>query len=99
MGREAAAREFWAEEAGRAAAVSLPALSRSEAFVELGRLAADASGPVAGGWPLLYQAAEDIGVNITALVNQLRLEGLLGVAEERRGIYVQARFMELKEAG
>lgn len=97
---EAIAREFWAEESGRAAAVSHSALSRSEAFVELCHLASRASGPIKQGWPLLYQAAQEIGVNITALVKQLRLEGFMGVAEEAgQGIYVQPGFSELMEVG
>ncbi len=74
-----AAREFWAEEAGRAAAVSLPALRQSAAFLELLDLAGRSPGPVPGAWPLLYRAAEDIGVNISALKTQLTLEGLIVV--------------------
>lgn len=85
------AREFWAEEAGRAAAVSMPALRQSGPFLQLLTLAGRTSGPVPGGWPLLYEAAEDIGVNITALANQLKLEGLIVVTSEsgKSAIYVQ----------
>lgn len=72
-------REFWAEEAGRAAAVSLPALAHSESFKKLMRL--QAAGPTRVAWPLLYEAAEQIGVNITALVKQLSLEGSIIVTK------------------
>ena len=98
---EAAAREFWAEEAGRAAAVSLEALARSEAFQELCRAASTGSGPVAGGFPLLYEVAEDIGVNATALVKQLTLEGWIVVTKEsgRNVVYVQPRLNELAGGG
>jgi len=71
-------REFWAEEAGRAAAVSIPALARSAAFREL----LQNPGLTRQGWPLLYQAASDIAVNISALVKQLRLEGLIMLVPE-----------------
>ena len=87
------AREFWAEEAGRAAAVSFEALALSQAFQTLCRTASEGSGPVPRGFPLLYDAAEDIGVNITALVKQLTLEGWIVVTEEsgRQVVYVQPR--------
>lgn len=78
LGADRLEREFWAEEAGRAAAVSLEALSRSAPFQELMQEAR--RGPnVRGAWPLLYKAAQDIGVNITALVKQLSLEGRIVV--------------------
>lgn len=85
------AREFWAEEAGRAAAVSLPALHLSEPFLELLDLAGRTPGPVNRGFPLLYEAAKDIGVNISALVTQLQHEGLIVVEREdgRSRLHVQ----------
>lgn len=87
-------REFWAEEAGRAAAVSLPALALSEPFKELMRLGA--LGPTRRAWPLLYAAAEEIGVNITALVKQLSVEGLIVVTKEdgRPTVCVQPALLE-----
>jgi hypothetical protein len=93
---ECAAREFWAEEAGRAAAVSFQALARSESFRELCEIASNVTGPVPGGFPLLYQAAKDIGVNITSLVKQLTLEGRIEVREEsgRRTVHVQPSLTE-----
>jgi hypothetical protein len=98
---EVRAREFWAEEAGRAAAVSFPALARSESFQRLCETAARVSGPVPRGFPLLYEAAKDIGVNITALVRQLTLEGRIEVRQElgRRTVHVQPSLMELLDAG
>lgn len=69
-------REFWAEEAGRAAAVSFKALLRSSAWLEfMGRDRMENS----TAWKLLYEAAHDIGINATALVTQLGYEGYLTV--------------------
>lgn len=84
-------REFWAEEAGRAAAVSIGALRRCTPFREFLRLARSSNGPVPGGFPLLYEAAEAIGVNISALVKQLSLEGLIVVDAGSHGrvVYCQ----------
>jgi hypothetical protein len=81
---EVAAREFWAEEAGRAAAVSISALRVTEPFKELMRLAQHDGGHVAAGFPLLYDAAAAIAVNISALTNQLQFEGLIAI-EHRDG--------------
>jgi len=94
------AREFWAEEAGRAAAVSYPALANSAAFRELLLLAERLGGCVRQGWPLLYHAARDIGVNSTALVKQLRLEGLIVTPKDTsEGIIAQTSLPESREAG
>ena len=55
----------------------------------------------ANAWPLLYQAADDIGVNITALVKQLELEGRIALVREggRDLVYVQPKLTEQMEAG
>jgi hypothetical protein len=76
-------REFWAEEAGRAAAVSYAALARSDAFQAFIRLR-QSSGTEANGerWQLLNLAAEYIGVNRSALVRQLQLEGQIVIQQE-----------------
>jgi hypothetical protein len=75
-------REFWAEEAGRAAAVSHEALAKSPAFRRfLAASAGDGFGEARNGWPRLYDAARDIGVNITALTKQLELEGRLSLVK------------------
>jgi hypothetical protein len=89
---ESVEREFWAEEAGRAAAVSLKALQRAESFRALLRAAGRSTGAVVGAWPLLYDAATEIGVNITALVKQLSLEGCIVVDREggRSVVHVQS---------
>lgn len=89
-------REFWAEEAGRAAAVWLPALAESEAFQEL--LTTPGRNP--HGWPLLYRAASDIAVNISTLAKQLELEGLIVRVREgdRTAVYVQPALLERIEA-
>jgi hypothetical protein len=91
-------REFWAEEAGRAAAISYEALDHSDAFRAFIRLR-QSGGTVANNerWRLLYLAAEDIGVNISALVKQLDLEGQIVIQQEggRRVIYPQPAFLTL----
>lgn len=96
-GAKAIEREFWAEEAGRAAAVSHEALQRAEPFRELLRRAARATGPVRGGFPLLYDAAKAIGVNISALVKQLELEGQVVVERKdgRSDVFVQPTLLSL----
>jgi hypothetical protein len=98
---ECIAREFWAEEAGRAAAVSFVALAQSQSFQELCEIASRVAGPVPGGFPLLYEAAKDIGVNITALVKQLTLEGRIEVRQEsgRRTVCVQPSLTQVLDAG
>jgi hypothetical protein len=73
-------REFWAEEAGRAAAVSFQALARSTAF---NALIVEEKLDNGTAWRLLYEAAHDIGINASALVKQLGYEGYLTV--ETRG--------------
>ncbi len=78
-------REYWVEEAGRAAAVSLEALQRTESFRALLRAAGRSTGAVTGAWPMLYEAAAETGVNITALVKQLSLEGLIVVDRDENG--------------
>ena len=93
-------REFWAEEAGRAAAISYQALSLSPAFRNFVTLAPRA-GPGLNGekWRLLGLAATDIGVNISALVKQLKLEGRL-ITEIENGktlIYGQLSLLEVSE--
>jgi len=99
-GGEIAEREFWAEEAGRAAAVSLPALRRTQPFNELIRTGRATTGAIKGAWPLLYESAAQIGVNISALVKQLTLESYIsvvlrnGMADE---IHVQPTLEGTKE--
>ena len=82
-------REFWAEEAGRAAAVDHSALARSDAF----RSFASVNTLIPNGqrWSLLYEAASDIGINISALVTQLELEGriVIETQEGRKVVHVQ----------
>ena len=89
-------REFLAEEAGRAAAVSHGALAKSEAFLELCDLAGSSLGSIAQAWPLLYRAAADIGVNITALIRQLSLEGRISLqGPGGREVHVQPALVRL----
>jgi hypothetical protein len=86
-----AARELRAEEAGRAAAVSFFHLRRSPAFQEL--MSRNTSQPNGRNWACLYRAAEDIGVNSSALVTQLKLDGFIAIDEEdgHRMLRVQPR--------
>lgn len=96
FGGETTDREFMAEEAGRAAAVSMPALRRSAAFCALLRSANRTAGTVPNAWAFLYEAAEEIGVNISALVKQLSLEGLITLVREdgRDLVHVQPALSE-----
>lgn len=74
-----AMHEYFAEEAGRAAAVSYPHLLVAEPFrrfIELSRRRILSN---SSAWSLLYSAAEEIGVNPSALVKQLREEGFIAV--------------------
>lgn len=95
----ALAREFWAEEAGRAAAICYDALAKSPAFRLLGRLEGREGG--ATGWQLVVEAARDIGVNRSALVKQLSLEGRIAVVKEggRQRLYVQPGLADVVSVG
>lgn len=77
-------REFFAEEAGRAAAVSFPHLIKTDEFREFIYLGERGRASGSNGWRLLYAAASAIGVNISALVRQMEEEGYLTV-EQRVG--------------
>ena len=76
-------REYFAEEAGRAAAVSFPHLIHTDAFRQFVSLADQRLASSRLGWQALYAAAEAIGVNISALVNQLEAEGVLHIEQSR----------------
>ncbi len=95
---QVAAREFFAEEAGRAAAVSPQHLRWAVSFHRLiqggGRLSN------ASSWHYLYEAAADLGVNISALVTQLELEGLIVVetVAGKRLLHVQPTLASFLEA-
>ena len=93
-------REFWAEEAGRAGAISHAALAQSDAFRALTKFASHSSVSNAESWRLLGQAARDIGVNPTALVKQLRLEGWITVETQggRKILQLQPRLNDWLEA-
>ena len=91
-------REFFAEEAGRAAAVSYQALSRSEAFQGFRRLGDKGTTKDNGEmWRLLNLAAWEIGVNRSAVVKQLDLEGRIIVEQKggRKLIHLQPAFSTL----
>ncbi|MDP8921558.1 MAG: hypothetical protein M3O34_01620 [Chloroflexota bacterium] len=62
------AQEFLAENAALAMTIALPDLQRCAAFAAFQRLAGDGGDLGGAGWQLLYQVAEFVGVNITALV-------------------------------
>lgn len=84
-GDRADSRESFAEDAGRAGAVSYRHLFDTQPFRELVRLGSRRTDrPLRGeGWRLLYGAAEAIYVNPSALVTQLRFDGWITV--ERHG--------------
>ncbi len=82
-------REFRAEEAGRAAACSIWAMERTPAYRELvARAAERPDGEVVRGWPLLYEIAASLHVNISALVTQLTLEDRLVVEPRGKRLWV-----------
>jgi hypothetical protein len=85
-------REFRAEEAGRAFAVSMPALQATEGFQRFHSVAQANDGEGTGAWRSLYGAATEIGVNISALVTQLEHEGLIYIVRQGRSrIFVTPR--------
>ena len=94
-------REVFAEEAGRAAAVSWPHLRRAAGFRDFLDLATRGRASGTAGWPPLYRAAEEIGVNISALVRQLEAEGFLIVdrSGDRRGLHPQPSLGNLLLSG
>lgn len=94
--REVTRREFWAEEAGRAAAVCHASLNRSPSFTTLMERRPSEQIPNGEAWKLLYQAAADIGVNSSALVKQLEAEGRIAVSSEngRQVLRVQPMLSE-----
>ena len=73
--------EFTAENAGLAAAVSRADLLGSQAFLELSALASRGGDLGGHGFHLLYESAEDIGVNITGLVRYLQQRGYCQVVD------------------
>ncbi|MDA0365507.1 MAG: hypothetical protein O2843_06525 [Chloroflexi bacterium] len=76
-------REYFAEEAGRAAAVSFPHLVRVREFRDFIYLGERGLLSSSLAWRKLYTAAETIGVNISALIKQMEAEGLLHVERSR----------------
>ena len=83
--------EYFAEEAGRAAAVSYPHLAQTESFRRLSDLARRRLASNSTGWRLIYESAAAIGVNGPALVKQLREEGFIAVErmDGRNILYAQ----------
>jgi hypothetical protein len=79
-----AEREFIAENAGLAAAIAQADLERSSAFVRFQRLVSDGLEHGGDAWRLLYDASDDVGVNITALVRYSEQRGLFRVTENGR---------------
>ncbi|MBI4496681.1 MAG: hypothetical protein HY689_02135 [Chloroflexi bacterium] len=74
-----AAREFTAEHASLAAAIADEDLARSQAFQEFQHLIAEGGELPNWGWRLLYESAEFIGINPTALVDYLQQRGLFHI--------------------
>lgn len=89
-----AEREFRAENAALAAAIAGPDLVRCEAFLSFENLAQRGGELGSQGWLLLYEVAECIGVNVSALVRYLTYRGLIHVEAdgERQRLYGSNRF-------
>lgn len=94
----ASRREFWAEEAGRAAAVCHASLNRSSAYTTLMELRPSEQIRNDEAWHLVFQAAADIGVNRSALVTQLQAEGRISVSSEGGRNVLRVQPMLSKEA-
>ncbi len=77
-------REFFAENAGLAAAIAMPDLKLSPAFQEFTLLTERGGDITTPGWNLLAQSAADIGVNRAALFKYLNQLGLL-LREQQTG--------------
>jgi len=87
-------REFWAEEGGRAAAVSYSHLRRVEPFKNLCRYGPRMTN--AAAWSCIYEAAEAIFINASALTKQLQHEGYVVI--EGKTLRVQPDLSFLMEA-
>jgi hypothetical protein len=75
-------KEFMAENAGIAAAISDSDLKRCDAFHEFHRLVA-AGGDLGGsGFHLLYKSGEFIGVNPSALISYLEKKGVFNLVHQ-----------------
>jgi hypothetical protein len=81
-------REFLAENAGVAAAICGADLARSPSFSKFQRLAAQCVELAGDGWHLLYETADGIGVNASALVRYLEKRRMFQIVqrEDRRFI-------------
>jgi len=76
------AMEFRAENAGLAAAIAIQDLERCEPYLEFKQVSADGGDISSPGWGLLYDIAEAIGVNISALVKYFSQHGVLSVIDD-----------------
>lgn len=74
-------REFFAENAGLAAAIAFRDLDRSSAFREFSAVAKQGGDITVPGWTLLAQSAAEIGVNRTALSTYLVQRGQLHIEQ------------------
>jgi hypothetical protein len=78
---ESRGREFFAENAGIAAAICGEDLRRTPTYASFMNRAADGGDLGTSGWDQLYRTAEFIGVNPSALLTYFQHTGLLRVAE------------------
>lgn len=94
-----AEREFMAENAGLAMAIAGPDLVRCPSFLEFRNRAMVGGDLGSAGWRLLYQTAESIGVNTSALVRYFGYRGLVQVVEdsERRRLVAAPQLFEAVE--
>ena len=78
------AQEFMAENGALAMVIALPDLKQCAAFVEFRRLASYGGELGGTGWRLLYDIAEFLGVNISALVTYFKHRNLCYVVPDGR---------------
>jgi hypothetical protein len=93
------AQEFIAENAALAMTIALPDLQRCAAFAAFQRRAAEGGDLGRVGWQLLYQIAEFVGVNISALVTYFTNRGLCHVVADggRQRLMAAPRLFEVDD--
>ena len=91
------AQEFTAENAALAMTIALPDLKRCAAFADFQRRAADGGDLGSIGWQRLYEIAEFVGVNISALVTYFTHRGLCCVIADgkRQRLVAPLRLFEV----
>lgn len=93
------AQEFLAENAALAMTIALADLQRCAAFAAFQRRAANGGDLGGTGWSLLYEIAEFVGVNISALVTYFKHRGLCYVVSDggKQRLMAAPRLFEIDE--